>query len=319
MIEEVTKGVEEQDAFKERSLLREKSSQAKVFFALIIAVTALVTLVVFVVFATGRRFQSSEVIPFVAAALTLFLVFSVFLTLVNQEPTILLRIFRHFLLLPGIEISRPRVSVSARQSRLSRQIKRRAERTSRKGEEVVDIDNMIRRSLARLEAEIAEVRRRGGINLAMGMSITILGLGILGYAVYAAPSIQASSTELAAYFLPRLSLVLVTEMFAYFFLRLYKLSMTETKYFQNELTGAEARALSILLASKQEAPALVASVAKSFASLDRNHVLEKGQTTVEIEQARIESDSMRGIAGAMSRSRLWGRAKVDSLSKEGAK
>jgi hypothetical protein len=130
--------------------------------------------------------------------------------------------------------------------------------------------------------------------------------------------VQASPTELATYFLPRVSLALVTEMFAYFFLRLYKISMTETKFFQNELTGAEARALSILLVSKQDAPELLSSIAMSFAILDRNHVLEKGQTTVEIEQARIESDSMRGLAGAISRPRRWAGAKrEDSVDKAG--
>jgi hypothetical protein len=285
-----------------------RSRQLSVAIALLTAVTALVTTVAFIVITTGKRFESSELLPFAAGAVVLVLVFATFLRLVNEEPSLFIRTLRS-VLLPGLPQSRKRSEAMTRQLALIRLARQQAERSVPPEEKAVDIEQMIKRSLARLEAEISEVRRRGGINLAMGMSITLLGLGILGYAVYAAPPVQASPTELATYFLPRLSLVLVTEMFAYFFLRLYKLSMTETKYFQNELTGAEGRALAILMASKQEAPSLSATVAKTLAMLDRNHVLEKGQTTVEIEQARIESDSLRGLTAAMDRTRPWARSK----------
>lgn len=304
---------EEKDNDKRHAAQRAKSRQVKVTVATLMAVTALLTTVAFVVITTGKRFQSSEVLPFLAAAVALGFVFTTFLTLVNEEPTLLFRALR-IVLLPSLPKSRTQAEATARQLHLIRRAKQQAEKAVTAEERALDVEHMIRRSLARLEAEISEVRRRGGINLAMGMSITLLGLGILGYAVYAAPTVQASPAELMMYFLPRLSLALVTEMLAYFFLRLYKLSMNETKYFQNELTGAEARALAILMASKQDAPDLLASVAKSLAVIDRNHVLEKGQTTVEIEQARIESDSVRGLTNAISRSRGWGRTKVGEQS-----
>lgn len=295
---------------KQRSKHLEKSRQVRTTLALLSALTALLTTVVFVVITTGKRFESSELFSFAAAALTLVFVFTSFLTLVNEEPSLLVRAFRN-VLLPGFPQSQKRIEVYSKQLQLMRNAKLQAEKAASAEKQPIDTDFLIRRSLNRLEAEIAEVRRRGGINLAMGMSITLLGLGILGYAVYAAPTLQASPAELATYFLPRVSLALVTEMFAYFFLRLYKISMTETKFFQNELTGAEARAMSILLVSKQDSPDLIASIATSFAGLDRNHVLEKGQTTVEIEQARIESDSIRGLAGAISRPRRWMGSKKD--------
>jgi len=283
---------------KRRDSRRPKSRQLAVIFALLTAFTALVITIGFIVFTTGKRFQSSELLPVIGGAIVVSLVFATFLQLVNDGPSPLIRVLR-LVLLPHVAQNQ-KSSLAVPRQQYVRHIKRLMQRVTNAEAKALDIEYLLRRSLTRLEAEISEVRRRGGINLAMGMSITLVGLGILGYAVYAAPSLQATPVELAMYFLPRLSLALVTEMFAYFFLRLYKHSMTETKYFQNELTGAEARALSILMASKHEAPALIASVAKSLAALDRNHVLEKGQTTVEIEQARIESDSMRGLAGGMS-------------------
>lgn len=304
---DTTSGKDSNEDAKGQSRRSSRSRQFSVAFALLTALIALVATVAFIVISTGRRFESSQLLSFAAAAVALVFVFTTFLTLVNEEPSLIVRAIRSALL-PGLSANRARSDAMTRQMQLVRLLKRQLEKSVATGEKVIDIEHMIRRSLARLEAEIFEVRRRGGINLAMGMSITLLGLGILGYAVYAAPPVHTSAAEIATYFLPRLSLALVTEMLAYFFLRLYKLSMTETKYFQNELTGAEARAVSILMACRQDAPALLASVAKSLAGLDRNHVLEKGQTTVEIEQARIESDVVRGMAGAMSRQPLWRRA-----------
>lgn len=293
---------------KRRANQRAKSRRLSVIFATVTAMIALLTTVVFIVVSTGKRFQSSELLPVASAAVVLLLVFTTFLKLVNEEPSLLLRTLRS-VLFPWQLQNRKHAETFARQLQLMRVAKQQAAKAATVEDKALDVEHLIRRSLVRLETEISEVRRRGGINLAMGMSITLLGLGILGYAVYAAPAVQASPAELATYFFPRISLALITEMFAYFFLRLYKLSMTETKYFQNELTGAEARALSILMTVKQDAPTLLASVAKSLATLDRNHVLEKGQTTVEIEQARIESDSLRGLAGTMESLRRRGRNK----------
>lgn len=292
---------------KRREAQRARSRQLSVTLASLTAVTALVTTVGFIVVTAGKRYEGSELLPFAAAAVIAALVFATFLKLVNEEPSLLYKTFRS-ILIPSFRYNRGGSDDVARQLLILHRMKAQKEKAAVVEEKVIDVEQLIRRSLARLEAEISEVRRRGGINLAMGMSITLIGLGILGYAVYAAPPVQSSPSELAAYFLPRLSLALVTEMFAYFFLRLYKISMTETKYFQNELTGAEARALSILMSSSQDSATLVASVAKSLAGLDRNHVLERGQTTVEIEQARVEAESMRGLTAAMTQPRRWGRA-----------
>lgn len=308
--------VEQQDSSEEgtkrdnrRKVHNMKSRQLSVILVAIMALTALITTVAFIVITTGKRYQSSETIPFITATVAIIFAFASLLKLVNEEPSFLFRAVRSIFLLPSLQRDKLASDVMMRQLQAIRATKLKLEKAKAAEEKALDAEQLIHRSLARLETEISEVRRRGGINLAMGMSITLVGLGILGYAVYTAPSMQAPSAELATYFFPRLSLALITEMFAYFFLRLYKLSMNETKYFQNELTGAEARALSILIASKQETPALLASVAKSLAALDRNHVLEKGQTTVEIEQARIESEALRGVVGSVSQPHLWRRGK----------
>ncbi|HSV80097.1 MAG TPA: hypothetical protein VLK85_12975 [Ramlibacter sp.] len=146
----------------------------------------------------------------------------------------------------------------------------------------------------RLMAEITALTRRGSLNLLLGISITMVGLSFLGAAVYNAPSGQ-SPEQFLMHFLPRLSLVAIMELFAYFFLRLYKVSLQETKYFQNELTNAEARALAVTAALKGQDGKPIADVISGLMQVDRNHVLEKGQTTAQLEQARLEKESLGDI------------------------
>src|SRR5574339_301622 len=55
------------------------------------------------------------------------------------------------------------------------------------------------------------------------------GWRVLGYAVFNPPATVAAP-ELLSYFVPRVSLVVLIEVFAYFFLRLYKQSLNEIKY-----------------------------------------------------------------------------------------
>ena len=71
-------------------------------------------------------------------------------------------------------------------------------------------------------------------------------------------------------FLPRLTLVVLIEIFAYFFLRLYKSSLGEIKYFQNEITNIEAKALALQAAELAGDKESTASIINRLADTDRN-------------------------------------------------
>jgi hypothetical protein len=101
---------------------------------------------------------------------------------------------------------------------------------------------------ARLLRELEALSFRGNLNLTIGIVITTIGIGFLVYFVVykqSAPSAGEGSMLYLARFLPRLSLVVVIEVFAYFFLGLYKSSLSEIKYFQDELTRLDSRALGL--------------------------------------------------------------------------
>lgn len=149
----------------------------------------------------------------------------------------------------------------------------------------------------RLGAEIASLVRRGSVNLVFGILISISGVVILWVVVDGLPS-ESGVPEITGYFLPRLSIVVLVQMFAYFFLKLYRQSLSEIKYFQNELTNIESKYLSVQLSLQHNDSRVQANVVSVLASTERNFVLSKGETTVDIEKERLNDQTFRAIGKA---------------------
>jgi hypothetical protein len=155
-------------------------------------------------------------------------------------------------------------------------------------------------SRSRLQRELQALGWRGNLNLALGAATTIVGISLLGFNVFAETSTAKDLWALASHFAPRLALVLLIEVFAFFFLSLYKSSLSEIKYFQNELTNIELKqiALSSAIAAK-DATGLSEIIGK-LAATERNHILSKDQTTIELEKVRIDRDSQNNLAKTMA-------------------
>lgn len=112
-------------------------------------------------------------------------------------------------------------------------------------EQYRDISKQFDAARSRLAQEVSALGRRGNLNLSLGVVTTIVGLIFLGYFVFTAGDPSKDPFDLAVHFVPRLTLVLFIEVFAYFFLRLYKSSLSEIKYFQNEVTNMEAKYIAL--------------------------------------------------------------------------
>lgn len=163
--------------------------------------------------------------------------------------------------------------------------------------------------IRRLRREISDLRLRSNVNLVIGMSITAGGLYLLWSTVSMVDSsellkqLASENGESNSKFIknlilplvPRVMLVIFVEVFAYFFLRLYKNGLDEIKYFQNELTNIESKLSAVQFAYITNNEAALKISLESLAKTERNFVLNKGQTTVELEKAKSESELTRNI------------------------
>ena len=89
-------------------------------------------------------------------------------------------------------------------------------------------------------------------------------------------------------------MVILIEVFAYFFLRLYKTGLGEIKYFQNELTNVEVRALALRSALDHADAATSAAILLKLSDTERNY-LKKDETTPDLERAKAQHDAVESV------------------------
>lgn len=142
----------------------------------------------------------------------------------------------------------------------------------------------------RLEEEISSQSRRGVFNLSAGVITAAVGIGFL-YTLLTDYADSGSYINLVSHFIPRVSLVILIEVFAYFFLNLYKRSLDEIKYFQNELTNIEMKYLALKIAIESDTDKLNENLIKVVLETERNRFLKKGETTVELERSKVEQSN----------------------------
>lgn len=156
----------------------------------------------------------------------------------------------------------------------------------------LDIAHRGKTTLDRIYAEIDALGRRGTINLVLGVITAFSGVIALSFFVLINEPAHQSVGDFAMAFLPRLSIVIIIEIFSYFFLRLYKSSLSEIKYFQNEATNIEHNFVALEASIKIEDKNLIDKCIHKFLTVERNPILANGQTTRELAAEKLESDKM---------------------------
>jgi hypothetical protein len=170
------------------------------------------------------------------------------------------------------------------------------------------LDGIFYDSKNRLLSEIQSLSKRGNVNLALGVATTLAAIVLLGTFAFDVThlSLQAGVVmqdgtvvqngeskilQLALMFLPKMSLAIFMQVFAFFFLRLYKSSLSDIKYFQNELTNNESKYLGVQVSLIDGLAPALEVVVKDLMGTERNHVLADGQTTIELEKHKMEHAS----------------------------
>ncbi|MES5099263.1 hypothetical protein ABUK73_13620 [Agrobacterium sp. BA1120] len=159
-------------------------------------------------------------------------------------------------------------------------------------------------SRIRLKKEISDLGRRANLNLTIGALISVCGIFFLGYSVLLASNElngDVNIMHVSFKFVARLSVVAVVQVFAYFFLRLYRYSLYEIKFFQNELTNADLRFSALYSAICFGEKSSVLAIAKLLAQTERNFILKKGETTINLKREELETAHEATILSAVER------------------
>lgn len=130
----------------------------------------------------------------------------------------------------------------------------------------------------RLRQEIEVLSRRGNLNLVIGTVTTALAVAILAYMVLEQTAGLTDLPSILTHYIPRISTGVFIEVFSFFFLRLYRAGLADIKYFQNELTNIELRAIALEAALANGTERSREMVTEILARTDRN-LWDRGLTT----------------------------------------
>lgn len=169
------------------------------------------------------------------------------------------------------------------------------------------IQEQLESTRLRLRSELEALGRRGNVNLVIGVLTTLAAVGVLTTTILD-QNIVLTSETLLSHYAPRLTLSLFVEIFSFFFLKLYKSGLSEIKYFQNELTNIELKFVSLVSALRTNNEEITTRVIGEFSKTERNFVLEKGQSTVDLERTKVDSENTNNLLSSMSKL-------VDSIKK----
>ncbi|MFP5302985.1 hypothetical protein R2R70_17400 [Cobetia sp. SIMBA_158] len=205
--------------------------------------------------------------------------------------------------------------LSSFESTLERDIKKLSEKRlaiedklqSRTADDIEDdssLDKMrllIKVMTSRLENEITQLSRRGDIYIIIGSVLTIaagyilyLSMGGLQYSgndVRGVYALGFTKHELLVMSV-KISIVFFVEIFAFYYLRLYREIIKDVKYYRNEITNIEARLLALYAIDSSKQSEALNGLVDELSKVERNFVIDKKHTTVELEKSKHDSNVM---------------------------
>lgn len=155
-------------------------------------------------------------------------------------------------------------------------------------------------AMDRLTKEISDLNTKGIYNLIIGVVTTLGALSLLAYVALTAKDVMSDVKSVLFHYLPRLSIVVFAEVFAFFFLKNYRNNLDGIRYFHNEITNIESRSMAVEVACYIGDKAMLNGVIDSLAKTERNFRLQKDETTPDIEQSKIEANGIREILGSLA-------------------
>lgn len=150
----------------------------------------------------------------------------------------------------------------------------------------------------RIKDALDKLSKSANVNLVFGSLSTLFAVLILAIQLFLNSNSKFSHTNVTdamLYYLPRLSIVIFIEIFAFFFLKTYRENLNDIKYFHNEKTNIEQIILSLKVAVLVGDQGMLEIVVSQLAKTERNFILKKGESTVELEKERLSDKNYKSI------------------------
>lgn len=155
-------------------------------------------------------------------------------------------------------------------AKLADELQQRFSAETKEGIHVSLMRDMYRSDHVRLLDQISVLRKRGNLNLSIGVATTLLAAGTLLLTVSSVTGSLTDTRGLLSYYVPRISTVIFVEVFSFFFLRLYKATLAEEKYYQNEITSRTARQTALEAALNSIDATIMSKLIENLALVDHN-------------------------------------------------
>jgi hypothetical protein len=150
--------------------------------------------------------------------------------------------------------------------------------------------NEFEKTSYRINDELIRLRKSANINLVIGSLSTTVAIFSLTYEVFFSEVNFNDSVSLFSHYIPRISLVIFIEIFAFFFLKLYKANLLEIKYFNNEKTNIDFKLITLKTALFQEDSETIKLCLSELIKTERNFIMKKDETTVELEKFKTDKN-----------------------------
>jgi len=199
----------------------------------------------------------------------------------------------------GISLQTLKDRLSEQKTKEEEQAKNKSAKESDKDKSLERMASLVDMATARLKAEIAQLSKRADIYIIFGSGITLIGGVFLYFTVQellgaysvsgSQDSVSINASDVFSVVI-RLSIVVFIEVFAFYYLRLYRNIMENIKYYQNEITNIEMKILSLHALEGSDCNESLKALTSELAKTERNFVIDKNKTTVDLERNKLESD-----------------------------
>lgn len=152
----------------------------------------------------------------------------------------------------------------------------------------------------RIKKHISSLSRNSNLNLLLGLFITSIAVALLLNLVYGIKKEINTYFMLISYYTPRVLIIIFIEIFAFFFLRLYRRTIEEIRYFHNELTNVEAKILSFKAALLSKDINIIKDVINNITQTERNFILKKDEKTIELEKIKMNYSNNQNISNNLT-------------------